>query len=166
MIMSEKTPATPPTAKAAKSAAAPAKTDQVKKTRVRKDYAPLDLTTIQAVPVSRELLVKHRNTKGEREPEQIAVDKLVNTAYKRWVEAGKPQAWLESDTGYLMKMPKEQVETFMYRVRKAGTYYDVAIRFGKVLEDEDGKSLVLFIAKDRPVKDEESGESENASEAS
>jgi hypothetical protein len=164
MIMVEKTP-TPKATKTAEAApkAAP-KTEN--KPRVRKEYKPLDLTGIKATPVTtREQLVKHRNTKGERTPEQIAVDKLVVNAYNRWVEAGKPEAWLECNTGYLMEMPLDQVETFVHLVRKAGVYHDHAIRFGRTLEGEDGLAQVLFVAKDRPVKDGESDDAESGDAA-
>lgn len=143
-------------AKATKTAASktPQKPGEEPKKRQRKDYKPLDFSAIQAEPVtSRETLVKHRNTKGERDPEQVAVDKLVKNAHQRWIEAGRPETWLESTTGYRLVMPTEQVETFVYRVRRAAVYYDVAVRFGKTIEN--GKmSELLFIAKDRPVKGE------------
>lgn len=149
--MAEQAPKQTPSPAAKKTADKP---EAPAKTRVRKDYAPLDFTSIKATPVtSRETLVKHRNTKGERGDEQAAVDKLVKQAHERWIEAGKPTAWLESNTGYLLQMPEKQVETFMYRVRKAAVYYDVAVRFGKTVV-ENGKADVLFIAKDKPVKGE------------
>ena len=45
--------------------------------RPRKEYAPLDFKQIEATPAdTREILVKHRNTKGERGAEQEGIRRM------------------------------------------------------------------------------------------
>lgn len=92
-----------------------------------------------------------RSTVQDRGKDQLAVDKIVDSAYKAWLEAGSPEAW-DVDKGYgvAVKVPEAAAETVQWRIRKAGTLYDLKIRFGSVIT-EKGYSEVVFVATDKPV---------------
>jgi hypothetical protein len=158
MIMADKTPDPQTTAK--KTAQKPAE-DAPK--RVRKEYAALDFGAIKVVPgTDRAALAKHRNTKGDRGEEQIAVDKLVQKAHERWQVAGSPESWMDcKDAAFTVQLPAHQIETFKFRVRKAALYLNVASRFGKDIDAGDGKVDLLFVIKDKKesdAKDADNGE--------
>lgn len=111
----------------------------------------LDLGKITVSETTRETIVRHRRTKGERDPEQIHVDKIVEAAHKRWVEAGKPEEWLDSK-GLKLRVPAGQMDTLVWRIQKSGTHLGLAIRLGKPIRDGEYAETVLVV-KDKPVKD-------------
>jgi hypothetical protein len=163
----EKPPVKPPVKPTTTPKSADKTADKPKTARVRKEYAPLDFTAIKAAPADKDALIRHRQSKGVREGEQLAVDKLVSQAYARWQQSGKPEKWLDCvGTGYTLEMPEKHVETFVYRVRRAAVYYDVAVRFGRTIVEDDGTAKVLFIAKDKKTNDdsEESGDDDSGEE--
>jgi len=134
-----------------------------KKRAETKPLPPLDFTQIKVRATTKDDLLAHRRTKGKRDPEQVATDNLTRQAYDKWLEAGSPTDWLDS-SGFHIRLPEGQFETFEKRVRNSGQHYGLAVRFGQRI-DSDGYAEVVMIVKDRPKKDSE-GESDEAEEAS
>ncbi len=120
---------------------------------VVKERVGLDFSTITVQVANKAAMVAHKRTRGanaERDKDQLAVDKIVNSAYAAWTEAGKPAGW-DVDKGYgiLVKVPAAAVETLEWRIKRAGTFYDLKIRFGGTIV-EDGYAEVCFVASDKP----------------
>lgn len=148
-LAAEKAAAVPPAAVAKKTVAAVPVEGEKKdrKPRVVKEYAPLDFTQIEIHALDTpQQMGEHRRTRGDRGDEQKYVDKIVKQAYERWVSAGKPDAWVDS-RGLRLRVPDGQVETLQFRIRKAGTFYAMRIRFGDLVST-NGKTTVPFIATD------------------
>lgn len=126
-----------------------------------KPFVPLDFSQIQVTEVqSPETMRQHRRT-AERDQDQQAVDTLVRKSHQRWIEAGKPEKWGECiSASYTLRVPKAAQDTVERRIRRAGTYFEVAIRFGQPVELDNGHVQILFFAKDRSVKDAEANGSD------
>lgn len=119
---------------------------------------PLDFTAIKVRSVTKDDLIVHRRTKGERDKEQIATDNLARQAYDKWVAAGRPETWLDAeDAGFHLRIPEAQFATFEKRIRNSGQHYQLAVRLGQRV-DMDGYAEVVLVVKDRPKKDEGSEE--------
>jgi hypothetical protein len=131
-----------------------------RKPPVRKVLKPLDFSQIEIKAATPEVMKAFRRTKGPRDAEQTAVDDLIRRAHERWVAAGRPQSWLDSP-GLHIRVPLDQFETVETRARRAGSYFDLAIRFSNRV-DKDGYAEVVLVAKDKPVKDDESDGVETA----
>lgn len=132
--------------------------------RERKPLATLDVKSIQVTAVNdAETMRKHRHERTERGADQRAIDDLVRQAHERWVNAGRPENWMESTTGYTLKVPEGQYDLLKAKIQKSGTYFNVAIRFGKRQESSGGYAELLFIAKDRAPKQEKTDGDEAAS---
>lgn len=121
--------------------------------RVAKVRVPLDFKTITVVKANRDQMAAHKRTRGAnavRDKDQLAVDKIVNSAYAAWESAGKPEGWdLEAGHGILVRVPESAVETITWRIRRAASFYDVKVRFGGVIT-EKGYAEVAFIVTDKP----------------
>ena len=129
----------------------------VSKTRkppVRKELKPLDFSQIKVTAASAETMREFRRTRGPRDAEQRQVDNLIRQAHERWVSAGRPESWLESP-GLHIRVPADQFETVENRARRSGAYFDLAIRFSNRV-DKDGYAEVVLVAKDKPVKADDS----------
>lgn len=124
------------------------KPGQAPKVRPALDLGSLEVTKI----TERRTMAEFRRTRGERPAEQKAIDQIVDRAYQAWVEAGKPTNWVQQP-GMLLRVPASQFETLQFRVRKAGVFYDLRIRFGDIKTTGSGKSKItecVFVATDRP----------------
>lgn len=121
-----------------------------------KPYVPLDFNRIVVSEVSNpETMRQHRRTSA-RDDDQVAIDDLVRKSHQRWIEAGKPEKWGECiSASYTLRIPAEARDTVERRIRRAGTYFDVSIRFGQPVELQGGFVQILFFAKDRSAKDVE-----------
>ena len=138
-----------------------AKSEETEKPkRETKVLAPLDFSSIKVRETTADDMRNHRRTKGTRDPEQVATDNLVRQAYDKWVESGKPTDWLAS-SGFHVRLPEGQFDTFVERVRRSGLHFSLAVRFGQ-RRDADGYAEVVMVVKDRvektEKKSEESGE--------
>lgn len=125
-----------------------------------KKLVPLDMSQIVVTKVQDpETMRDHRRSRGERDQDQVAIDSLVRESHKRWIEAGRPEEWGKCiAASYTLRVPKMAQDTVETRIRRAGTYFDVSIRFGVPKDLEGGFVQILFFAKDRPVKDAKSAE--------
>lgn len=143
--------------------------DQAKGTpgKPRKERPALDFGSLVVTEITeRKTMAEYRRTRTEREPEQRAVDQLVNKAYEAWLAAGKPTSWVQTP-GMLVKVPEKQFETLQFRIRKAGVFYDLRIRFGDVKVSADGKvkyAECVFTATDRPADEQPDPEDVEAAE--
>lgn len=123
------------------------------KTRVRKELGSLDISAMKVIVVTNaDTMRDFKRTRGERHPEQLAVDNLVRKAYETWVQSGKATTWNES-RGLLLSVPADQMDTLRTRVQRSGTFFDFAIRFSDVKE-ADGHAEVLLVVKDKNVQSE------------
>lgn len=122
--------------------------------RVPKVRPPLDFGDITVSRVTdRRTMADMRRTRGDRDPQQLQVDAIVDAAYNEWLEAGKPTAWVDQP-GTFLSVPQDQAETLQWRVRQAGTHYALRIRFGDI-KITDGYAEVVFTATDRPAKSDD-----------
>lgn len=136
------------------------KDGSLRKPPVRKQRAALDFSQIKVTKATEETLRQHRRTRGERDTEQKAVDTLVRQVHEAWVSAGRPEEWREqAGVAVHLRIPSGQYETLEWRLRKAGEYFDVAIRLSD-RTDVDGYVEFVFLAKDRPVKAEKETETD------
>ena len=141
-----------PTTTAAKKTVAPAAA-KPKKRAEPKVLPKLDFSAIEVREATPDLMRDHRRTRVERDADQVAVDTLVRQAHERWVNAGRPESWVDSATGYALAVPKAQQEALETRIRRAGAFFSVSIRFGTPKDLGNGKVRILFFAKDRSEKD-------------
>lgn len=135
---------------------------------------PLDFKSLTVAKATPQTMKEHRPVGRVRDDEQLQIDGIVKAAYQEWVAAGKPSDWTEQPGTYL-SVPESQLDTLKWRVTRAGTHYDLKIKFSspeisKVeLTDEDGEGTgefmmvaeVVFTATDKPSG--ESSEEQNES---
>lgn len=136
-------------------AAAPKPTPKPAKRKYeRKERPPLDLSAVKVTRgVDMDTMRRHRPTRGGRDPEQLAVDKIVTAAYEAWQDAGEPTTWLDQqDAAHYVTIPADQLETLQWRVRNAGTFMNLKVKFGDTIT-EDGFAEVIFVVSDKPAKD-------------
>jgi hypothetical protein len=159
------TPAKATPAKATPAKATPAKTTTAKKPRVPKALVPLSNVSVGTF-ASRTELANHRPGK-DRDADQQQVDKIVAQAYQRWIDAGRPTEWMDSqDAALWIEVSTPEVETLTTRIRRGGNHLKLKIRFGK--ETKNGSMTRLaFIASepDRNASTDESNASEDAEPA-
>jgi hypothetical protein len=142
-------------ATATKTAPAKKTAETAKKKAEPKPFVPLNFDAIAVTAVtSADTMRDHRRSRGERDEDQQAIDTLVRKAHQRWMEAGRPEEWVKQTTGYTLRVPNHVVDTVERRIRRAGQYFDLAIRFGKPVDLGNGHTQLLFIAKDRTEKDD------------
>lgn len=150
---------TKPKASETKARIETAKAEKVEK-KVAVPLVPLDFNAIQVRSVKKDDLIAHRRTKGERDKEQVATDNLARRAYDKWVEAGRPEMWLDAeDAGFHLRIPEAQFPTFEKRIRSAGMHYQLAVRLGQRV-DVDGYAEVVLVVKDRPKNEKVESETE------
>jgi hypothetical protein len=98
--------------------------------------------------VGPEVVAQRRATKGSRprSKKQQSVDELVEKAYEKWLKAGSP-AEMAKRPGAVVKSGKSANDVLWVQraIRKAGTYMDLSIRFGQIIE-YDTYTEVLFTA--------------------
>jgi hypothetical protein len=116
----------------------------------------LDLSGAKMAVVGSDVLAaRQRPRTGKavvRSKEQLAIDKMVELAYKKWVEAGKPKEFSKSPGGHLT-VPESQVLVVERAIRKSGVFLHLSIRFGSNEPDADGNVVIVFRAADpRPPK--------------
>lgn len=128
----------------------PAVEDKPKRTRNRVVRDTLDIAGISAVVVKeRNEMAYARPTRGERSPQQQAVDKLVEQAFEAWVKGGKPDSWVDS-VGMRLRVPAGgQYETLRYMLTRSSILFDVKVRIGRILET-DGYCEFVFVVSERP----------------
>ena len=121
---------------------------------------PLDVAAIEVRKADQDTMRAFRKQRDTRksDKEQQMIDRLVAQAYDQWVTAGKPEEW-EEKNGLYVKLPEDQLETLTWRVHRAGTFFNMSVRFGDV-KTEEGYSETVFTATD---KREKSAEAETAS---
>lgn len=146
---------------AAKKTAAPAKAPATnkdgspRKAPVRKALKPLDFSQVKVTAIAdKSKMREFKRTRGERDKEQLQIDNLVRQAHERWVAAGSPEVW-EDCPGLHFRVPVDQFETLETRARRAGAYFDLAIRFGD-RKVKDGYAEVVLVAKDKSERDNSS----------
>jgi hypothetical protein len=137
--------------------------------RTRKDPASetvllpaLDLSGAKMALVDSDVLAARQRPRTSktvvRSKEQRAIDKMVELAYKKWVEAGKPKEFSKSPGGHLT-VPESQVLVVERAIRKSGVFLHLSIRFGSNEPDADGNVVIVFRAADpRPPKATETAE--------
>lgn len=151
------TPATKTQAVESKAGAKPA--DKPKAARKPpKVLKPLDFSQIEVKTATPDVMRQFRRTRGPRDAEQKAVDDLIRRAHEKWNAAGRPESWVDTP-GLYIRVPVDQFETIEARARRAGAYFDLAIRFSNRV-DKDGYAEVVLVAKDKPAKVDESDDGE------
>lgn len=103
-------------------------------------------------------MAKARRTR-DRSPEQKRLDAMVENAWKAWKDAGQPTEWPRMP-GVKVRIGESQFETLQAGIRKAGQFYDLKVRFGKV-STVNGVCEVVFVVTDRPEKDNDDENSED-----
>ena len=120
----------------------------------------LDLGGLEVATVTDpQEMAKARRTRGERSADQKRLDAMVENAWKSWKEAGEPTEWPKMP-GVKIRIGESQFETLQAGIRKAGQFYDLKVRFGKVAKT-NGVCEVVFVVTDRPEKDDDSNDSED-----
>ena len=126
--------------------------------RVTKTRKPVTLSAMQTGSVEPTLMGRYRRTRGERDEQQKAFDAMVDLAWREWIDAGKPEDWNEQP-GTFFTVPADELETAQYLVYRAGRYYHLKIRFGRVETEvgEDGATYAtaVFTATDFPAGESE-----------
>jgi hypothetical protein len=124
--------------------------------RTAKVLVPLDFSKITVAKVAPGAeMAAHRPTRGDRDAEQKQIDQLVRAGWDAWDEVGRPTDW-EDQPGTYLSVPDEVVETVKTRVTRAGQFYKMSVRFGRI-ESTDGYSTVVFVvtnAKTRAKDDD------------
>jgi hypothetical protein len=120
--------------------------------RTAKVLAPLDFSKITVAKVAPGAeMAAHRPTRGERDAEQRQIDALVKAGWEAWDELDRPDSW-EDQPGTYLSVPDAVVETVKTRVTRAGQFYKMSIRFGRI-ESTDGYSTVVFVVTDAKKRD-------------
>lgn len=114
-----------------------------KKTRERKEYAPVSLDALKPVKVTKEEKVQVLPGR-ERSEEQKAVDAAVKDLAYDYLNAGAPKAFRDMP---ILKytLPTAQAETVRFMIQKAGNLLNCKIKFGRPAWDE-GNEVVTFAA--------------------
>lgn len=148
--------AAPSTAPATPAPAAPSvASKRGPKPGVERKPLSLDLGGLEVAPVTDpQEMAKARRVRGERSPDQKRLDAMVENAWKAWKDAGEPSEWPKMP-GVKIRIGESQFETLQAGIRKAGQFYDLKVRFGKV-EKTNGVCEVVFVVTDRPAKDDKS----------
>jgi hypothetical protein len=136
-------------------------------TRTVKTRPPVNLAKLTTGIMPPESMGRMRATKGDRDEQQLAFDKIVDLAWQEWDAAGRPTEWTEIP-GTWLTVPEADVDSAKYLVQRAGRHYHFRIRFGRVeVSEQDGErySTFVFVATNFPPKGEESEESEEGDES-
>lgn len=159
-----RTDATPAPAPRAASAPEQAKGGAKGEKRTRTPLPKIDFGAVEVGEVpDREFMVKHRRRIGERDEQQEKIDAIVQRAYARWVDQGRNDKWLENK-GLYIRVPNALVDATKQRIRRSGAFYDYSIMFGHDTKGDDGKTTLVFIAKDKSDKASEEPDSEVSGE--
>lgn len=119
------------------------------KKRVPVERPALNFDAIQVTAITNpSTMAKARPAKKDRTAEQKLVDGIVEKAWEAWKTSGRPNRWAKMQ-GMQLRVPEAQFDTLQYRIRQAGTFLDLKIRFGAVTR-KDGYAEVVFVATDRP----------------
>lgn len=145
--------------------------------RIAKERPAINFEAFEVRRATPEAMVEHKPTRGQRDPEQVQIDNIVQQAWKTWIADGKPTDWLKQP-GMTVTLPADQYETFTWRLGLAGTHYDLKVRIGQVEyfdqyaeDDEAGEgpserfAEVVFVATDKPSRGESASEATADSEA-
>lgn len=144
--------------------------------RVVKDRPKINFEQFSVGRATTEAMVEHKPVRGQRDPEQVQIDNIVQEAWKTWIADGKPTDWLKQP-GTTVTLPAEQYETFTWRLGLAGTHYDLKVRIGQVEyfnvyaeDDEAGEgpferfAEVVFVVTDKPSRNESANDADADSE--
>jgi hypothetical protein len=134
--------------------------------RVVKQRPPVNMSILQTAIIEPSQMGRFRRTRGERDEQQKAFDKIVDLAWKEWDNAGQPSDW-NSVPGTWLSVAETDYETAKFMIEKAGRFYHFKITFGRVerqeVTNEDGSvtpyATFVFTAIDFPA-----GEAEPESE--
>lgn len=159
-----RTDATPAPAPGAASTKVGGKDGAKGEKRTRTPLPKIDFGAVEVGEVpDREFMVKHRRRIGERDEQQEKIDAIVQRAYARWVDQGRNDKWLENK-GLYIRVPNALVDATKQRIRRSGAFYDYSIMFGHDTKGDDGKTTLVFIAKDKSDKTSEEPDSEVSGE--
>lgn len=130
--------------------------------RVVINRPPINMDHMQTATIAPVDMGKYRRTRGERNEQQQAFDKLVDLAWKEWDAAGQPSDW-NSIPGTWLSVLAADYETAKFMVEKAGRYYHFKITFGRLEKstepDDDGKPVeyvtFVFTATNYPAGETE-----------
>lgn len=136
-------------------------TTAAKRKYEKKDRPALDFKAIKFHKPDAKTVNSLRRTRGERNPEQKVVDELVESVYNDWLDAGKPETWddIADKAGkgaMTLVVPEKQLETLQYRLRTAGAFLHMSVRFGDI-KNADGYATTIFRVCD-PKKREKKSE--------
>lgn len=123
----------------------------VKRTRQKKDFAPIDFGSLVAGTADADTIRTLKPVKGTRTPEQEQTDNLIKQAHAKWVSAGRDLK-VNFNVNHAasivhLRVAKEHREALKYRLQQSATFLQYRIRFGK-----DHETDILFYVTDRPVK--------------
>lgn len=122
--------------------------------RQKKDFAPIDFGSLQAVETSADLIRVLKPVKGTRTPEQEQTDTLIRVAHSKWVAAGRDMK-TTFDSKHkaaisTLRVQPEHVEALRYRLQQSATFLQYRVRFGR--QDANLPGVVMFYVTDRPEK--------------
>lgn len=125
------------------------------KPRARVQRPALDMSKIGVVQINNpQTMAKLRPAKKERDSEQKQIDAIVEKAWEAWKNTGRPTRWTDMQ-GMRLTVPLEQYETLVYRIRQAGTYLDLKVRFGSMRKSKGPDGIdyaeTVFVATSRPA---------------
>jgi hypothetical protein len=119
--------------------------------RQPKERPALDLNAAQFGTLTDKTDMAHFRPGRERDDEQRQIDAIVEQAYQDWIDSGSPTRWTDMKGTYA-RVPEDQMETLQWRVRRAGSHYELRVRFGQV-RVADGYAETVFVVLDRAAAD-------------
>lgn len=84
-----------------------------------------------------------------RTTEQQAVDELVEKLVAAWTSAGKPSETAKKPAAYIPVENQQEYDDFTKRLRSAGTFLGVSVRFYDNVENEDGSVSIVVSAEEK-----------------
>jgi hypothetical protein len=119
-------------------------------TKTVKTRPPINLQALQSGKVAPTDMGRYRRTRGARDEQQQAIDKIVDLAWREWKNTGLgADADWNDVPGTFLQCPEADYDSLKFLVEKAGRFYHFKVTFGRIekedvqLEDENGAPLYV-----------------------
>lgn len=84
-----------------------------------------------------------------RSTEQQSMDELVEKLVSAWEQAGKPSQTSEKPAAYIPVKDEDEYEDTLKKLRSAGTFLNVSVRFYDPAQNEDGTVSIVVSAEEK-----------------
>jgi len=113
---------------------------------------PLDLSEASLSLVAPAIVAERSKTRAvkERSKDQMTLDSLVQKAYDKWVEAGRPEKFSDRPGGAI-RVPEDQLLRVTKALHMSGSFLNMSVRFGNTVV-ADGYAEVVFTAVAKTAK--------------